>query len=141
MNPSILPIKIVLADGGSETVYAEQIDVDTFRLVENPIFSCHIKYGSTVKVEKQENGDLIVSKLVRASDYHSRRFLLSSLQAQRYKGDIGDKILEAGGFWEIAMGGFVFINIPRNSTLNLDQLFIDVAFFPTEVIDDIQDGV
>lgn len=139
-EPTIRSIKIVSPEGGSETVYAEQLGEVTFRLLENPIFSCHITYGTTVEVEEMQNGDLVVSKLIKASDFNTRRFLLSSSQSERFNNEVGDTILKTGGFWELAMGGLAFVSIPKNSTFDLIQFFKEIHFNPSEIIDDAKNG-
>jgi hypothetical protein len=137
MGPIIKSLKIISQDGGSESVYGEQVGPDTYRLLENPIFSCRINYGTTVKAIADENGDLVLSKLVRASDYKTRQFLLSSSQKVS---DVKDKILgeieEAGGTWEVVMGGIVFVHIPKSSGFDLDQVFKECNYLPTEIVDD-----
>jgi hypothetical protein len=138
MEPIIKSIKIISQDGlGTEAVYAEQVGADIYKLLENPIFSCRINYGTTVKAIADENGELVLSKLVRASDYKTRQFLLSSSQKVS---DVKDKILgeieEAGGTWEVVMGGIVFVHIPKSSGFDLDQVFKECNYLPTEIVDD-----
>jgi hypothetical protein len=97
MEPNIKSIKIISQDGSSECVYGEQVSIDTYRLLENSILTCKINYGTIVKVITDENGDLVSSKLVRASDYKTRKFLISSSQnIANVEGKILDKIEQAG---------------------------------------------
>ena len=122
---------------GSETVAAEEIGADTYTILENPIFSCRLNYGTTVKAIANEKGDLVVSKVIRASRYKTTKFLLSSVEDQRIiKEKIGPPLLEIGGTWEIAMGGLVFIHVPVDSHFELKKLFTDLEFYPTEIIDE-----
>lgn len=143
MEPVIKTIKLKDANGsGSEMIAAEQVSDDTFRLLENPVFNCKINYGTTVKVIEDANGDLVMSKIIRASDYKTRLFMLSrSLNEMELRTKIGQPILDAGGMWEVVFGGIAFIHIPKDSSFNIDELFKINNYFPTEIIDDTKGGV
>lgn len=124
---------------GSETLAAEQITADTFKLLENPILNCRINYGTTVRVTEDANGELVMSKIISASDYMTRRFMLSnSLNETELRTKIGKPILDAGGMWEVVFGGIAFVHIPKDSTFNIDQIFKENNYFPTEIIDDTE---
>lgn len=141
MNSDPKNIKIISPDGSSETVFGEQVGDDTFKLLENPILNCRVNFGTTVKVKADENGELVVSRIIRASDYKTRRFLVSStFNTTDLMQKIGNRIIEAGGTWEIAMGGLAFVHIPKASPFNLDDVFKEHEYFPTEIIDDKNNG-
>ena len=141
MEPLIKEIKIInIDDGSSETVYAEQIDSDTFKLLENPIFNCRINYGTIVKVIQDSNGELVMSQIMGASDFETRKFFLSaSLNEIQLRAKIGQPILDAGGMWEVVFGGIAFVHLPKNSNFNLEQLFKLNDYYPSEIIDDNDD--
>jgi len=131
-------VKINISDGGSETVVAEQTGADTFKLLENPVFSCKINYGTIVRALPDKNGELILSKIIRASDFKTRQFFLSdSLNESELRIKIGQPIIDAGGTWEVVFGGISFIHIPKNSSFDLDELFKQNNYFPSEIVDDI----
>jgi hypothetical protein len=136
MEPVIKSIKIISQDGSSESVYGEQVGIDTYRLLENPLFSCQINYGTTVKAIADEKGELVLSKLIRASDYKTRCFLSNSQDIADVREKILDKIQQAGGTWEVAMSGLLFVHIPKNSGFDLDLLFKECNYLPTEIVDD-----
>jgi hypothetical protein len=142
MDTLIKMIKIISGDnGGSETVAGEQIDSDTFKLIENPVFNCRINYGTIVKAIQDLSGELVMSKIIRASDFRTRQFMLSaSLIEIQLKTQIGQPILDAGGMWEVVFGGITFIHLPKNSTFDLDKLFKANEYFPTEIVDDSSGG-
>jgi hypothetical protein len=125
MEPIIKPIKINSPDGGSETVDAEQVDNDVFKLIENPIMHCRINYGTLVKAHTDANGDLVLSKIVRASNFKTRQFFLSaSLTETELRTKIGQPVLDAGGMWEVVFGGICFVHIPKDSGFDLDELLM-----------------
>ena len=111
--------RLIIIDG--ETVAAEKVGLDTYKLIENPVFSCRINYGSIVLALPSENGNLVMSTIVRASDFLTRQFLTSPMLVEdKFKDTVGRKILDAGGMWETAMGGILFIHIPRHSNFDLE---------------------
>jgi hypothetical protein len=121
--------------GLSEKVGAEELSANIFILLENPIFSCKVNYGTVVEAIPNENGELNFVRIVRASQFKTRKFLLESYaeQGDFSKMRIAEEIIAAGGTWEIAMGGLAFIHIPKDSQFDLDQFFRDRKFYPTEI--------
>lgn len=129
-------IKIRDQDGAYETVAAEQESSDTYKLLETPALSCRINYGTTIKVQADEKGELEMVKVVRASDYITRRFMLPSLSKTELMEKLGNPILEAGGLWEIVFGGIIFIHMPRTCQFDLKAFFTTVGGGITEIVDD-----
>lgn len=141
MEPAIKEIKIKSAEAGStETVWAEQVGTDTFKILENPVFSCRLNYGTVVKVV-EDNGDLIVSKVVRASGYITRQFMLPKLSNNELRENFGKPILEAGGYWEVVFGGVAFIHLPKNSKFDITKLFSELNYNIIEIADDTKSAV
>ena len=139
-DSEIRMIKIRDQDGAYETVAAEQVTDDTYKLLETPALSCRINYGTTIKVQPDEKGDLEMVKVVRASDYKTRRFILPSLSKTELMEKLGNPIREAGGLWEVVFGGIIFIHMPRGSQFDLEVIFRSVGSV-TEIIDDTKTGV
>jgi hypothetical protein len=134
-DPEIRMIKIRDQDGAYETVAAEQVSDDTYKLLETPALSCRINYGTTIQVQPDEKGELEMVKIVRASDYKTRRFILPSLSRAEIVEKLGNPISQAGGLWEVVFGGVIFIHMPRGSQFDLEALFRNVGSV-TEIVDD-----
>jgi len=109
-------------DVNGETIYAEKISDIIYRCEESAIFSEEPVYGAEVEVMNSENGLKFV-RMVKASPFHTRRYIWSKefMETDKCK-QILDKIMTAGGFWEIAMGGVVFLHIPIEKESLLDEL-------------------
>ncbi|MCX6318902.1 MAG: hypothetical protein NTW29_16605 [Bacteroidetes bacterium] len=136
MNAALQKIFINGPDGSQETVFGERVADDTFRLIENPLFNRRINYGTIIKTVIDDKGQYIFSKIVRPSAFNTRIFLLShDFNEHGMKSKIGKPILEAGGFWEVAMGGFLFIHLLKSSAFNLESLFQEHQFHPAELVD------
>ncbi|MFT3701779.1 MAG: hypothetical protein QM802_05390 [Agriterribacter sp.] len=137
MDTEIKTIFIKDFNGGSESVAAEKIGDNTFRLLENPVLNCKINYGTVVGVAIDNDGRFIMTKIVRASNYKTRQFLLgSSVIEHDLMTKIGNPIIEAGGHWEIVMGGIAFIHTLKDSDFDIDALFKKNNYYPTEIVDD-----
>jgi len=77
---------------------------------------------------------LILVRIVKVSNYKTRKFLLSSYAKDiDFSKRIGDPIITAGGTWEIAKGGIAFIHIPKESSFDLNSLFKENDFHPPEI--------
>jgi hypothetical protein len=130
----IVTLLITDTDGSKESIAAEKISESTYKLLENPIFSCKINYGTIVKAVLDEEGNLIVTKVIRASDFKTRKFILpDNPSSNEFSKKIGNRIIDVGGTWEIAFGGVAFLHIPRNLEFDFKSLFSQLNYFPTEI--------
>jgi hypothetical protein len=138
MKESVIKdISIESSLGAIERIGAEQVSSDTYMLLETPLFSCRINYGTIVKALPNDKGELIFVRIVKASNYKTRKFLLSSsAKDSDFSKRIGHPIIAAGGTWEVAMGGIAFIHISKESDFDLDLFFKKNDFHPTEIIDE-----
>lgn len=121
-------------DSGSETVCAEHVNGDNYRVLENPIFFCNINVGTTVKALPDEKGDLIIKEIISPSQYITRRFLLDAgPDNAKLNEKIRDKIIEAGGHWEVVFRGMAIVDIPKDAGFDLDRLFAELNYYPHEI--------
>jgi hypothetical protein len=138
MKESVIrDINIESSKGVIEKIGAEQVSDDSYILVENPLFSSRINYGTVVKAVPNDKGELILVRIVKASSYKTRKFLLSSYARDcDFSKSVGDPITAVGGAWEVATGGIAFIHIPKESGFDLDLLFKEIDFHPPEIQED-----
>jgi hypothetical protein len=138
MKESVIrDISIESSNGVIEKIGAELVSDDSYMLLENPLFSCRINYGTVVKALPNDKGDLILVRIVKVSNYKTRKFLLSSYAKDiDFSKRIGDPIIAAGGAWEVAMDGIAFIHILKESGFDLDLLFKENDFYPTEITEE-----
>ena len=136
-NPVIVKIKLTDPDGsGSETIYAEKVSVDSFMLLENSILSCKLNYGTIIQAIPNKDGDLCMTKILKASSFRTRKFLLSQILSQPELETKFKQIIDTGGLWEIVMGGILFIHLPTDSSFDLNNFFADINFSPIEILED-----
>jgi hypothetical protein len=136
-NSIIEKIKLIDADGSAvETIYAEKINTNSFMLLENPIFSCKLNYGAVIQAIPKKDGTLCMTKILKASSFKTRKFLLSETLSPPESENRFKQIIDAGGLWETAMGGLLFIHLPKDSSFDLNKFFADINFTPAEIIED-----
>lgn len=140
-DPEIRMIKVRHFDGAYETVAAEQVGQNTYMLLESPTLTCKVNYSDTVSVQPDENGDLEMVKVIRSSEYKSRRFMLPRLSQSELMKTLGNPIKEAGGLWEVVMGGVIIVHIPPDSSYDLGSLFNSMGISSVEIKDDTETGV
>jgi hypothetical protein len=140
-DPEIRMIKVRHSDGAYETVAAEQVGPDTFTLLESPTLTCKVNYGDTISVQPDANGELEMVKIIRRSDYKSRRFLLPLISKSEFMEKLGNPIKEEGGVWEVDMGGIIIVHMPLDSSYDLDALFNSLGSSSIELKDDAATGV
>jgi hypothetical protein len=117
-----------------ETIYVEKVGETSYKILESPIFSCELNYGTIVEAVANEKEELVITKTIKASEYFSRKFILSlSIVETNFPETVGRMIIEAGGTWEGAMGGLLFVHLPKNVKFLLEPLFIKYGINAVEI--------
>lgn len=132
---AILYLKVGATDSGNyELVAAEQIGVTTYLLIETPIQSCGLNYGTTVNAELNADNELEVTSIAAPSAYSTRQFIrTSSLSTRQLNENIASKVIAAGGHWEMASAGLAFVHLRKDSFFDLDELFDQNNYHPLEI--------
>lgn len=122
------------SDGLAETIYVEKIGETSYKILETPLFFCELNYGTIVEAVLNEKGELAIIKTLKASEYSSRKFILSNGIAEtNFPETVGKMIVDAGGTWEGAMGGVLFVHVPKNVKFLLEPLFIEYGINAVEI--------
>ncbi len=117
-----------------ELVAAEELESNCYRLIENPIQSCSLNYGTIIVAMMNVEGELELVAIAEPSVYKTRMFLRSaSLNKQELLDKIGKPVVAAGGFWECNCAGIVFAHVPKGSAFDLDALFQQNNYYPMEL--------
>ena len=118
------------------TMYVEQISRSKFRMVDNDVLNCRLVLGTEFETRVNKDGLHEIIRITKESDFITRRFMLNSqFQESDYR-FLGDEIVKHGAFWQVDFGSIATVNIPRQSTLNLDEIFRIFDFHPTEFTKD-----
>ena len=118
------------------TMYVEQLAGNTFRMTENDIFNCRLTKGVEFETRINKEGKHEVVRIVKESEFITRRFLLSSEYNESVYRMLGDELVKYGGFWQTDFGGIATINIPKDLTAEVNKLMKDLNINLSEIVDE-----
>jgi hypothetical protein len=133
------PIKIEIYDKRlkmSTTIFVDKVSDNIFRAVENELFNCRLTLGTEFETRINKDGKHEIIRIVRDSEYITKRFFLTSQFNQSEYRLLGDEIIKQGGFWQVDFGGIATVNLPKNCNLDLDDIFKTFDFYPTYIVDE-----
>ena len=116
-------------------MYVEQLFDNVFRTTENEIFNCRLTLGTEFETRLNKDGKHEIIKITKDSNFITRRFFLNSQFRESEYRLLGDEVMKQGGFWQVDFGGIATINLPKDSKLNIDEIFKIFDFKPTEIKD------
>src|SRR5688572_12473271 len=109
-------------NGGTESIYCENIEDDIFRCEESSLNNELITYGCKIEA-KEVDGKLKFVRLIKESPFKVYRYLCSKEILESKNGiKMRDAIVSFGGDYEIIMGGFIFIHLPKEKENEIDNL-------------------
>lgn len=117
------------------TIQVEQLSDNVFRTTENELFNCRLTLGTEFETRLNKDGKHEIIKITKDSDFVTRRFFLTPQFKESEYRLLGNEIMKQGGFWQVDFGGIATINLPRESKLNIDEIFKNFDFKPTEIKD------
>lgn len=117
------------------TLYVEELSENKFRMTDNDLLNCHLTKGTEFETRVNNEGHHEVVKILKDSEFITRRFFLSpQYKASDYR-VLGDELTKRGGFWQVDFGGIATVNIPKNFEFNIDQVMKALDLNLTEIID------
>jgi len=120
----------------TSSFYVKKVSDNIYRMTDNHIFNCRLTYGTEFETRANKEGILEIVRIIKESPFTTRRFFLNTqFRASDYR-ILGDEITRVGGFWQVDFGGIATINLPNDSSLDIDEIFKLFQFTPTEIIDD-----
>lgn len=123
LMPKPLELHICFDERGSEIEVLDvtQVERDTYRIEETPIFNPGIFVGDIIRV-KEEQGVHYYQETVRKSTLKRHAWLLTEQAAYSpIVAAFRQRVNEAGGSWEQIFGGLIVIHIPVPSSLNVEE--------------------
>ncbi len=105
------------------TMFVRKVSDNVFRMVDNDIFDCSLTLGTEFETRINSEGYHEIIRITKRSDFVTRRFLLTPKFKQSEYRLLGDEIVKHGGFWQVDFGSIVTINIPKDTQLNIDEIF------------------
>nr|WP_238566675.1 hypothetical protein [Nonlabens ulvanivorans] len=104
-------------------------------MTENDLFNCHLTKGTEFETRINEDGNHEVIKIIKKSEFITRRFLLSTQYKESDYRVLGDELMKRGGFWQVDFGGIATVNIPKDFEFNVDQVMKELDLNLTEITD------
>ena len=97
-----------------------------YKLANNDPFNESLSYGTiieveTEKIEKDGESKFVFKNVHRKSEFTSECIGLPIDLKESEMRVVGQMIIDEGGFWEVIFGGMGFINLPKNSNLNVSE--------------------
>lgn len=120
----------------AESIAVEKLSETKFRVSENSAFNCRLTFGTEFEARTNEDLKYEIIRITKDSDFLTRRFMLNSQFIEADYRVLGDEIVRQGGFWQIDFGSIATVNLPPNSTIDLDEIFRIFNFQSTEIIDE-----
>ena len=136
MKEEIVEIEIYNREEGViSTISVERIRDNRFRTIANEIIDERLVYKTEFETRLNSNNQHEISLVDKNSDFITRRFNLTSQFKQSEYKLLGDEIMKEGGFWQVDFGSIATVNLPKESKLNIDEIFRIFDFKPIEIID------
>lgn len=120
----------------SETVVVEPLSETKFRVAENAVMHCRLTVGTEFETRINQEKKYEIIKITKDSDFVTRRFMLNGQFREEEYRVLGDEILRKGGFWQVDFGNIATVNLPKDSMLDLDEIFRVFDFHPTEFVNE-----
>lgn len=117
------------------SLYVLKLSDDTFRALENAMFDFRITFGTEFQAKINNKGQFEIISILRESTLLTRRFYLTSQFTESEYRLLGDEIGRIGGFWQVDFGNMAVVNLPKDNSIDIDEIFRIFNFNPTEITD------
>ncbi|AGC75370.1 hypothetical protein LX97_00071 [Nonlabens dokdonensis] len=116
-------------------LYVEPLSENEFRMSDNDLLNCRLTKGTEFRTRINSNGDHEIIKILKDSEFTTRRFLLSPTYKESDYRFLGEELIKQGGFWQVDFGGILTINIPEFFEFDVDQVMKELDLKFTEIIE------
>ncbi|MEO0727068.1 MAG: hypothetical protein AAFZ63_21155 [Bacteroidota bacterium] len=123
----------------TSTLCVQQLGERQFKMVDNALFNCRLTFDTEFETRINSDGKHEIVRISKASDYTTRRFMLSAAHTEADYRMLGDELTNRGGFWQVDMGSIATVNIPKGFEYDLDQVIEDLGLSLIEIVNDLED--
>lgn len=120
----------------AEHVVVERLSETKFRVAENAVMHCRLTFGTEFETRINKEGAYEITKITKDSAFITRRFFLTGQFAESEYRVLGDEIMKQDGYWQVDFGNIATVNLPKDSTIDLDEIFRVFDFQLTEFVDE-----
>ena len=101
-----------------------QLSNTSYKLTGNDPINENLRYGTIIEVEpevKYEDGEMVFTfkRVFKESDFSLIVLGLPTELNETELRIVGKMITDKGGFWEVIFGGIGYVNLPKNSELDV----------------------
>jgi len=116
--------------------YVKKLSNNIYRMEENSVCYFTLTYGTEFETRLNKESVLEVVRILRKSTFITRRFSLNVPFKESELRVLGDEIMKIGGFWQVDFGSMATINLPKDASIDIDEIFRIFNFTPTEIFDE-----
>jgi len=112
------------ADGITEELSLTPLASGTYRLEESALIHDPINLGDIIAAESISEDEIEFVGVPQKSPYETLRWLIAkNLTESEGLPRFLERVVEAGGLWERALGGLLILHIPRASEFDAEREF------------------
>ena len=115
------------------TLYVEQLSENKFRMVDNDFCNPKLTLGTEFETEINDNGIHEVKKITKESEFITRRFQLTPKHKESDYRMLGEELTKRGGFWQVDIGSFATVNIPKDFEFDIDEVIKELDLKLVEI--------
>lgn len=124
MSSSKLDIEIYdLKNKYSERITVEELSENIYKALENAVFTEELSFSTIFEAHINDNGQYQIDRIVKNSEYITKRFMLTTQFKESEYRLLGDEIIKLGGFWQVDFGSLAIINIPQEKESYIEEIF------------------
>lgn len=137
MQPEIVEIKVYdKRQKISTNIWVEQLSGNIYKTLENELFfNCRLTLGTEFETFLNKDGKHEIVRIVKDSPFITKQFLLSDEFRRSEFQLLCDEIIKQGGYWQVEFGGIITINLPKDCSLSLNEIFKTFNFSPVKIKD------
>lgn len=120
----------------TESVTVEKLTESKFRVAENAVLNCRLTVGTEFETRINKDSEYEITRITKDSDFITRRIMLNGQFSEADYRVLGDEITRQGGFWQVDFGSIATINLPKDATIDLDEIFRIFNLQTTEIVEE-----
>ena len=104
------------------TLYVEQLSENKFRMMDNDLFNYQLTLGVEFETRINNESKHEVLRIIKESEFITHRFRLPPKYKESDYRMLGEELTKRGGFWQVDLGTFATVNIPRDFEFDINEV-------------------
>ncbi|MBB3068106.1 hypothetical protein FHS14_001082 [Paenibacillus baekrokdamisoli] len=125
----MIPMQLCFDGMGREIEILDvtQIDVDTVRMEENPIFTDRVSFGDIIKVREDKDTYHYIETLKKSKLARYTWLLTKEASESQALMELKNQVMRMNGNFQQVFGGLVIINVPVDSEFNVEEAINNIV--------------